>query len=41
MRTYHFISYIFGLQSIWFLHFDNSQFGPCYFLTCSQSGPYH
>ena len=28
---YHFGSYILGSQSIWSLHFDNSQFGPCYF----------
>ena len=30
-RKHHFGPYILGSQSIQFLHFGNSQFGPCYF----------
>ena len=30
-RKHHFGPYILGLQSIWSLHFESNQFGPCYF----------
>ena len=30
-RKHYFVPYILGLQLIWSLHFDSSQFGPCSF----------